>query len=96
MFFCIIQFFQFTIDTVLKSNRQKYFFKFHAAEHMLLNAYEDLNAVPTIDELRNYSRFRNSYGFLNFLQNYTTSILSDRELSVAIESIKLWLNNEKK
>ncbi len=36
--------------------------RFHSAEHMVINAYRKLNRVPTIEELRNYSRFDNTCG----------------------------------
>lgn len=31
--------------------------KFHGAEHMLINAYSDLGRVPTLEELKKYTRF---------------------------------------
>lgn len=34
-------------------------FLFHSAEHMVINAYEALRRVPTIEEIRKYSRFSN-------------------------------------
>ena len=40
-----------------KENRWK---KFHSAEHMILNAYRKLGKIPSIDELRKFSRFSNS------------------------------------
>lgn len=36
--------------------------KFHAAEHMVLNAYEKLQRVPTLEELKSFSRFSKSCG----------------------------------
>lgn len=44
--------------------RKKYknLFKFHAAEHMVLNAYVELQRVPSIDEIRKYPRFCNDCG----------------------------------
>lgn len=35
-------------------------------------------------------------GYLNFLQKFTTKIPTEKELAVAIEGMKLWLENEKK
>lgn len=37
-------------------------FRFHSAEHMVINAYEKLNRVPSLDEIREYSRFNNVCG----------------------------------
>lgn len=36
--------------------------KYHAAEHMILNAYYDLKEVPTILEVRRYSKFHKRCG----------------------------------
>ena len=115
-------------------------YKFHAAEHMVTNAYRKLKRVPSLEEIRDYSRFHNSCGtnlttqlvmnfilmffctfisnplyrfigmlsvniillilllcgFLNFLQKFTTIIPTDKELSVAIAGMNVWLENEKK
>lgn len=45
---------------VYKKSRRSY--KFHSAEHMVSNAYNKLNRVPTIDEITKYSRFHNECG----------------------------------
>lgn len=37
-------------------------FRFHSAEHMVINAYEKLNRVPSLDEIHEYSRFNNGCG----------------------------------
>lgn len=31
--------------------------RYHSAEHMVLNAYRDLKRVPTLEEIKHYSRF---------------------------------------
>lgn len=36
--------------------------RFHAAEHMIINAYSKLHRVPSIEELSQYSRFNTSCG----------------------------------
>lgn len=41
-------------------------FRFHSAEHMVINAYEKLNRVPSLDEIHEYSRFNNGCG-TNFI-----------------------------
>lgn len=41
-----------------KMQRTKYR-KYHAAEHMTIKAYNKLKRVPTIEEIRRYSRFSN-------------------------------------
>lgn len=111
--------------------------KFHAAEHMIVNAYSKLHRIPYLDELREYSRFytycgTNIFtiilihciflliylllkldfilcyililtfdtllllGLLNFVQVFTTEPPTDRELKVALEGLKVWLENEQK
>ena len=42
--------------------KEKDMHKFHAAEHMVLNGYEKLKRVPSMDEIKKYSRFHNSCG----------------------------------
>lgn len=36
--------------------------KFHSAEHMIFNAYEDLERLPTLEELKEYSHFHDECG----------------------------------
>lgn len=113
--------------------------KFHAAEHMALNAYEKLNRVPSLEEIRKYSRFYDSCDSnlilfailesfivficsfipdlfltlvgiffctfiifilsllhcMNFLQFFNTAVPTDKELSVAIQGMNMWLEHEK-
>lgn len=45
-------------------------YKFHSAEHMVFNAYHKLQRVPSLEELREYSRFSNNCG-----TNITTQIV---------------------
>lgn len=45
-----------------KTRKNVKFFKMHAAEHMVIHAFEDLQRIPSIAELRTYSRFDNSCG----------------------------------
>ena len=37
-------------------------FRFHSAEHMAINAYNKLKRVPTLEEIKKYSRFCNQCG----------------------------------
>lgn len=128
-------FIEFVYDIKSKRGNQRMAGKYHAAEHMAINAYEKLHRVPQLDEIKKFSRFskncgsneilynlifyiiigllvsfvapRNiilyimlagmtlilmpiikSNGLLKFLQILTTNKPSDRELEVAIESIR--------
>lgn len=47
---------------VSKNREDKNLHKFHAAEHMVLNAYRKLKRVPSLEEVWSYSRFSNSCG----------------------------------
>lgn len=120
--------------------QQKSTCRFHSAEHMILNAFRKSGRLPSLEELRGYSRFSNSCGTnittcivvgnvlifcgmficyplfrpmvvpvmvmvaymlqmcgcLNFLQIFTTETPTDRELHVALEEMKVWLENEAK
>ncbi len=131
---------EFVIITYIERRKMKNAYKFHSAEHMVLNAYRKLKRVPTIEEIHQYSRFSNSCGtngttlmvmdftlmslctfirnplycfigmlfvqiivfillqcgFLNFLQEFTTIIPTDKELNVAIAGMNVWFENEKK
>ena len=111
---------------------------------MVCNAYKALQRVPTINEIREYSRYSSScgtnatteiiiilplmslaekiyyfynwppivlvimtgiitisvlvlerYGYLNFLQYFTTEKPDEIELLVAIEGLKMWEEKEK-
>lgn len=52
----------FVLTTYIERKKPKNAFKFHSAEHMVLNAYRKLQRVPTIEEISQYSRFSNSCG----------------------------------
>lgn len=52
----------FVISTYIERKKTKNACKFHSAEHMVLNAYRKLKRVPTIEEIRQYSRLSNSCG----------------------------------
>ena len=60
----------FAIYNFIERRTKKNTYKFHSAEHMVINAYEKLKRVPTIEEIREYSRFDNSCG-----TNATTQIV---------------------
>lgn len=61
-------------------------FRFHGAEHMAINCYEDLGRIPTLEEIKRYSRFSDYCGsnlftvsfiylLANFLCTFFNSIL---------------------
>lgn len=45
---------------VIKTDER--FLRFHSAEHMVINAYQKLNKIPSLAEIREYSRFNNNCG----------------------------------
>ena len=47
---------------MLLSRKNTEMFKFHAAEHMILNAFRELDRLPTAEEVRKSSRFSNTCG----------------------------------
>lgn len=51
-----------TVMLIQISKTQGNMFKFHSAEHMAINAINDLQRVPTLEELKGYSRFSNNCG----------------------------------
>lgn len=52
----------FVIITFIERKKEKNAYTFHSAEHMVLNAYKKLKRVPSLEEIREYSRFSNSCG----------------------------------
>ena len=49
--------------------------RFHAAEHMVINAYLDSQRIPTLDEIKKYSRFSKKCGsrfIISRVSMYTT------------------------
>ena len=46
----------------------------HAAEHMAINAYEQLQRIPTLDEIKNFSRFSKDCGFMIILSRIMTHL----------------------
>lgn len=46
--------------------------RFHGAEHKVLNAYEELGRIPTIEEVKKFSRFSNRCG-----TNITTYVIDN-------------------
>ena len=61
---------RFVITTFIERKKEKNAYKFHSAEHMVLNAYEKLKRVPSLEEIREYSRFSNYCG-----TNVTTQLV---------------------
>lgn len=54
---------------ILGNENAKSLARFHSAEHAVINAYYDLNRVPTIDEIHEYSSYSYRCGSLvNFKQ----------------------------
>lgn len=50
------------ITTSIEKSQSISLFRFHSAEHMVVNAYKKLKRVPTLEEIRQYSRFHRSCG----------------------------------
>ena len=53
---------QFLVSTWKTRKTNPSSFRFHSAEHMVINAYKDLNRVPSLEEIKKYSRFINTCG----------------------------------
>lgn len=66
------------ITTSIERKKEKNAYKFHSAEHMVLNAYRKLKRVPSIEEICEYSRFSNSCGTnatTQMIMNFTLMFL---------------------
>ncbi len=68
----------FVITTFIERKKEKNAYKFHSAEHMVLNAYRKLKRVPSLEEICEYSRFSNSCGTnatTQMIMNFTLMFL---------------------
>lgn len=45
------------VKSIFGDEEKRQCFRFHAAEHAVINAYYDLKRIPTLDEIKNYSSF---------------------------------------
>lgn len=54
--------FSFIITSSYERKEERNAYKFHSAEHMVLNAYRKLKRVPSIEEIYQFSQFSNSCG----------------------------------
>lgn len=48
--------------------------KFHSAEHMAVNAYEQLQRIPTLGEIKRFSRFSKGCGFMLIMHRIVTHL----------------------
>lgn len=48
--------------------------KFHSAEHMAVNAYEQLQRIPTLGEIKRFSRFSKDCGFMLIIHRIVTHL----------------------
>lgn len=74
----------FIVKTKIERKEEERSYKFHSAEHMVLNAYRELKRVPSLDEIRQFSRFSNSCGtnsitliVLDFLLMFICTFISN-------------------
>ena len=79
----------FVITTFIERKKEKNAYKFHSAEHMVLNAYRKLKRVPSLEEIREYSRFSNSCGtnattqmVMNFTLMFLCTFISNMLYSI--------------
>ena len=85
----------FVLRNFKERKSEKNVFKFHSAEHMIINAYKKLERVPSLEEIREFSRFSNSCGtnvitqivFSFILMFFCTFIPNIRLMNVAILSV---------
>ena len=66
--------------------------KFHSAEHMVVNAYQKLQKVPTLEELKRFSRFHKDCGSCKILREiFYYSFISLAMLFVASWNVLLYI-----
>lgn len=65
----------FMITNSIEKKQERNYYKFHSAEHMVLNAYRKLKRIPSLEEIHQYSRFSNSCGTNTITQLVISFIL---------------------
>ena len=84
-------FYQFLVfAATIKLGSCKRLGRFHAAEHMAVNAYNTLQRVPTMDELREFSRFSSSCGSKSMTKEILYSTINAILISTT-GRISFWL-----
>lgn len=84
--FDLFEFIQISYQMKSKKGKYRSKAKFHAAEHMIANAYQKLQRVPTLDELKTFSRFYKKCGSRKVLIKISTYTL----ISLAIAFVANW------
>lgn len=60
--YALLLLFSFIVSNSIKRREERRAYKFHSAEHMVINAYRKLGRVPSLEEIHQFSRFCNSCG----------------------------------
>ena len=81
----LYQFILFAIG--IKFGKAKILGRFHAAEHMVVEAYNNLKRVPTISEIKEYSRFSKYCGSMTLIKNALLFTI------ITLEMIIFWGTN---
>ena len=71
-FYMSVPFFTFIkLAYVMKSSKESKYSvaKFHSAEHMVINAYTDLQRIPSFDEVKKASRFSRHCGSMKLIED---------------------------
>ena len=67
----LFEFLELSYQMKSKNGAERSTAKYHAAEHMVLNAFRDLKRVPTLEEIKHYSRFSEYCGSMEFIDKFT-------------------------
>ncbi|MCI8444376.1 MAG: DUF1385 domain-containing protein [Clostridia bacterium] len=74
-----------------KKGKERSTAKFHAAEHMVINAYQRLQRIPTFKEVKNFSRFSKKCGSRRILYKISTHSLISLAIAFLPECNYLFL-----
>lgn len=84
--FDFLRFVKFAYQMKSKKGKERSTAKFHAAEHMVINAYEKLQRIPTFDEVKVSSRFSKNCGSKEILYRISNYML----ISLIIAFVTRW------
>lgn len=75
----------------LKFGKDKSAGRYHAAEHMSINAYNTLHRIPTVEEVKKFSRFSKNCGSERNIRNIVIFSSLSILIAINISKFSFWL-----
>lgn len=76
---------------ILKFGKEKSVGRYHAAEHMAINAYNTLHRIPTVEEVKKFSRFSKNCGSERNIRNIIIFSSLSILFAINISKFSFWL-----